>query len=85
MSVALVDNWCGAVNVLETVDSEAIVGKPDERTVLSHDLNVVAGGRLVVMVYGAWSDRWSHVAHRTGEGFERCRRCNPPPRQGPLM
>ena len=40
--VALVDNWCGVVSVLETVDGEAVVGKPDEQGVLSHDLNVVA-------------------------------------------
>ena len=39
--------WC--INVLETVDGEVIVGKPDEQDVQSHDLYVVARGRLVVV------------------------------------
>ena len=61
MSVALVDNGCGAVNVLEIGDRKAIVGKPDDRTVPDHDFNVVARGRRVAVLHGSLSDRWCRV------------------------
>ena len=41
---------------------ETILGRPDERAGLSHDLNVTARGRLVVVVHGTSSDRWCQVA-----------------------
>ena len=41
MFVALVDNRCGVVNVLETAEGNATTGKRDEGAMLSHDLNVV--------------------------------------------
>ena len=66
MFVALVDSGRGAVNILEPEDGEAVVGKPDEWAVLSHDLIVVACGRPPWPGPGPVVPR----GHRTREGFE---------------
>ena len=50
----------------QSCPQEAILGRPDERAGLSHDLNVTTRGRLVVVVHGTSSDRWCPVATAQG-------------------
>jgi len=61
VTIALIHDWGRTVNVLETVDSESIIGISNERTVLANSLYVITSGCFVVMIDWSGSNRGSDM------------------------
>jgi hypothetical protein len=60
--VALIDDRGRAIDVLETIDAEAVVGIANQGAMGANGLHMVACGGLVVVVLGARSHGRRHVA-----------------------
>jgi hypothetical protein len=61
MAIAFIHNRSCTVNVLETVDSESIIGISEQRPMLANSLDVITSGCLVVMVNWSGSNRGSDM------------------------
>lgn len=62
VTVAFINHWGRAIDVLESINSKAIIGVAEEGTMFPSCLDVVTCGSFVVVVLRTWSNWRSHVA-----------------------